>query len=222
MKTYKLRIHIILIFILSFIFSLGFVFFWIKLAISRPEDLTDIGFIIASIVFLIFIGPPIILTITYFQQDLNKKVIIDKANGLIKIEKNREQYSFNRKDLIQVYHVKVDKYAASRYKFPMYEYLLFVFKEKEKLIITNLLCKPKHIIESLSLKPKMIYTNVPLIDKKLGESFLTTAQFDDKVKEFHLNFQNNTDDELMKVCGQKGYADYAKKAARQILNERGR
>jgi len=220
MKIFKLRTHVILIFILSLIFSAGFVFFWIRLAISRPEDLTNIGFIIVSIMFLFFIGPPIILTITYVSEDLNKRVIIDNTTGLIKIEKSGEIYSFSQKDLIQVYHVKVDKFASSHYQFPMYEYLLLLFKEQEKLILTNLLCKPMNIIDSLKLKPKMIYTNVSLIDKKLGESFLTTAQFDNKVKEFYSNFQNKTDEELMQVCGQKGFSDYAKKAARQILNER--
>lgn len=145
----------------------------------------DIGGIIVSIIVLIVVGPPIIMTFTYVREDLNKKLSINNIKGQITVEKGKTKYCFNKKDLIKVYHIKVDKYAMTKYTFPMYEYVLFLFKEQERLIITNLLCKPKYLIESLDLKPQMVYTNVPFINRKIGDRYLTTAQFETKTKEFY-------------------------------------
>ena len=220
MKTYKLRIHIALILILCCLISVGFVSFWIRIAISRPEELTDIGFIIASVLFLIFVGPPIVLTITYFIQDFRKKISVDNTKGILSIRKNNKSFEFRKQDVKEVYHVKVNKSNTSKFQFPMFEYLLFVFEERQKLIVTNLICKPERLLNSLKLTPKVIHTNVPLIDKTMGNSFLTTQEFDAKVNEFYKRYKNKPDNELLEICKNKGYAEYAKKAARQILNEK--
>lgn len=218
METYKLRFHIFLIFILSLLLSSGFVIFVIYTAFQRPEHLTDIAFIIAFILLVIVSGAPIVLTTTYFLEDFRKSVTVDSENEIIKIENRYGKVEFNKKDLIEVYHVKVDRYNFSRFKCPMYEYLLFVFKEREKLIITNLLCKPEKLISALRINPKMIFKNFPFIDREMGNAFLTTEEFDSKVEEFYRNFQDKTKDELLTICKQQGYASYAKKAARQILD----
>jgi len=219
MKKYKLRIPIVFYFILSWIFSAGFILFWIDIAISRPEDLTNKSFIGASILSIILIGPPIILTISYFLEDLRKNIIIDDENELIKIKKRNIIVDFNKKDLLEVYHVKVDRYNSSKFQFPMYQYLLFVFKERKKLVITNLICKPELIINALKINPKIVYKNVPFIDRKMGNSFLTSEELDSKVNEFYIKYKNKKEDELLRICKQPGYTEYAKKAARLILDE---
>lgn len=219
MKKYKLRIPIVLYFILSWIISAGFILFWIDIAISRPEDLTDTSFIGASILFLILVGPPIILTITYFLEDLRKNVIIDDENEIIKIKKGNIIVDFNKKDLLEVYHVKVNWNNSSKFQFTMYRYLLFVFKEKKKLVITNLICKPEIIINALKINPKIVYKNIPFIDRKMGNSFLTSEELDSKINEFYIKYKNKEEDELLRICKQPGYAEYAKKAARLILDD---
>lgn len=185
MKTYKLRIHTLLILVLCCFISVGFVSFWIRIAISRPEDLTDIGFIIVSVLFLIFVGPPIVLTITYFIQDFRKEISVDNTKGILSVRKNNKSFDFEKQHLIEVYHVKVNKSNTSKFQFPMFEYLLFVFEERQKLIVTNLICKPERLLNSLKITPKVIHTNVPLIDKTMGNSFLTTQELDAKVNEFY-------------------------------------
>lgn len=220
MERYKLRIHILILFISGFIISSGIILFFINIAIKRPEDYTDLAFIIALILLLIIGGPPVILTITYFLEDFRKYVTIDFKNGILWIENRNEKIEFNKEDLLEVYHVKVDKYSTSRLKYPMYEYLLFVFKERKKLIITNLICKPEKLKNALGIKSKMIYKNFPFIDREMGNAFLTTDEFERKVKEFYENLQDKPDNELVTICKQQGYANYAKKAARQILDDR--
>lgn len=220
MERYKLRIHIFLIFILSFLLSSGFIVFLIYTAIQRPEDLNDLALIIGLILFLILFGPPVILTTTYFLEDFRKNVTVDVKNKIVRVENKYGEVGFNKKDLLEVYHVKVDRYSFTRFKYPMYEYLLFVFKERKQLIVTNLLCKPVKLISALSVNPKMIYRNVPFIDRELGNAILTTDEFDRKVEEFYKSFQNKTKNELLTICKQQGYASYAKKAARKILDKK--
>jgi len=219
MKTLKLRIHIILIFVASLLISVGFLSYWINLAISNPEDLTNSGYIIMSLFFLVILGPPIVLTITYFYEDLNK--IITLKDKEIIVVKNNQSIVIKRKDIIDSYYVKVDKYNMTRYKFPQYEYILIILKEKKRIYITNLLCKPNLIIDYINLKPEMIYTNVPFIDRQLGDLNLTTQEFEQKVQEFMVNYGDKTEEDLLKICKQSNlYADYAIKAARQLLNKK--
>ncbi|RIJ46769.1 hypothetical protein D1614_17750 [Maribellus luteus] len=220
MEIHKIRIHTAIIFVLCFLIAVGFVAFWLRIAISKPEELTNVGFIVTSIVFLVFVGPPIVLTTTYFLHDFRKTISIDKSSGVLFVKKHNEHFKFNKEKLKEVYHVKVNKNSSSRYQFPMYEYLLFVFEERQKLVVTNLLCKPDTLIRALHITPKVIHTHVPLIDKTMGNTFLTTKEFDAKVKEFYHAYQNKSEAELLDICKQKGYADFAKKAARLLLNEK--
>ncbi|MCG6191264.1 hypothetical protein [Maribellus maritimus] len=92
LKAYRPNIHPYLL------ISVGFIALWIEIAITRPEELTNIGFIIASIFFLVFVGPPVVLTVSYFLQDLNKQISIDKTKGIISVEKNAERHEFKKQD----------------------------------------------------------------------------------------------------------------------------
>jgi len=219
MKTLKLRIHIVLIFIASLLVSVGFLLYWINIAISSPEDLMDFEVIICSLFFLAFLGPPIILTTTYFFEDYNKTIIL--KDDKIVVIKNNQSIVIARKDVIDSYYVKVDEYSRSRYQFSQYEYILIVLKEKKRIYITNLLCKPNMIIDYFNLKPEEINTNVPFIDRKLGDLNLTTQEFEKKVQEFIVTFGDKTEEDLLKICKQSNvYADYAIKAARQLLDKK--
>ena len=126
--------------------AVGFFAFWLNLAITKPENLTDFRYIIPSIFFLAFFGPPIILTISYFIEDFNKRVILLEDKIIVK--KNNQEIIINRKDIIDFFHVKVDKYNISRYKFSDFEYISIILKENQRIYITNLLCKPNEIVEN--------------------------------------------------------------------------
>jgi len=218
-KTLKLRIHIVLIFLALLLIAVGFFAFWLNIAITEPENLTDFRYIIPSIFFLAFFGPPIILTISYFFEDFNKRVIL--LEDKITVKKNNQEIVINRKDIIDFFHVKVDKYNISRYKFSDFEYISIILKENQRIYITNLLCKPNEIINFFKFKPEIIYTNIPFIDRGLGGINLTTQEFEQKVQEFMVNFGDKTEEDLLKICKQSNvYADYAIKAARQLLNKK--
>ncbi|MCG6191263.1 hypothetical protein [Maribellus maritimus] len=72
----------------------------------------------------------------------------------------------------------------------------------------------------MEIEPKVIHSNVPLIDRTMGNSFSTAKEFDSKAKEFYDKYKDKSEKELLEICKQKGYADYAQKTARQLLDEK--
>ncbi|RZT96376.1 hypothetical protein EV201_1014 [Ancylomarina subtilis] len=221
MKTLKLKTYIVLIFITSIFVSGGLLGYGIYFAITRPEDMTDARYIFASIFVLFVLGPPIFMTITYYLEEFKKSVTLYENGNKIVIKNNNEEFIINRAEILDSYHVKVDEHNGLRYKFSEFEYILIVLKGGRRVFITNFLCKPDKILTFLRLKPNMIYTNVPFINRRLGEQYLTPKEFDKKVNEFSEIFRDKKEEDLIKICKQTNvYADYAIRAARQQLRER--
>ena len=221
MTELKPRVDKILIFSVSFLISSLFVIQLIIIIIKRPEDLKDIGSIIIYILFIVLVGPPLVLSTTYFYIDLTKRVFIDENKKQLIIKSRRKEISITRNDIVESYYVRVASLRGSNYKFPFYKYILLVLKERKRIFITNLLCEPEFLIKHLDLNCKLINSNVPLIDRLLGEGVLTSKEFEDKVLEFENNFQVHSNATLSNIISQKNvYADYAREAASRILKKR--
>ena len=109
-----------------------------------------------------------------------------------------------------------------RYRyFDGYEYVLLVLKERVRIYITNLLIDSQDIISLFSLNCMEIESTTPYIDRGMGAGVLTTKEFEQKVKEFELNFQDYPNEKLHSiVLSKKEYASYAIEAARNILEKR--
>ncbi len=221
MTELKPRIGQILIFSVSFLISIALIIFIIRIINKRPEDLKSIEAIIAYLLFIILVGPPLILSTTYFYVDLSKKVCVDKHTKRIIIRKGGTETVITHNDVVESYYVRVENIGGSRYKFPSYKYVLLVLKERKRVFITNLLCDPEVIIKHLDLNCKFINSNVPLIDRTLGGGVLTSKEFENKVLEFENNFQDHSNVMLVNIINQKNvYADYAREAASRILKRR--
>lgn len=221
MTELKPRIGQILIFSVSFLISIALIIFIIRIINKRPEDLKSIDAIIAYLLFIILVGPPLILSTTYFYVDLTKKVSIDMHTKRIIIREGGKETVITHNDVIESYYVRVENLGGSRYKFPFYKYVLLVLKERKRVFITNLLCDPEFIIKHLDLNCKYINSNVPLIDRTLGECVLTSQEFENKVLEFENNFQDHSNEMLVNIINQKNvYTDYAREAASRILKRR--
>jgi len=221
MKTQRLRFNILLIFIGSLLISIFYIGLLIHLIIAEPERLTSSGFIFISIIFIIFLGPPTILTITYFIEDFNKTLEFNLSSGEIIINKNKNCWIINKDSILDFYIVKVDKYTFVRYQFPQYQYVLIILKDGDRIFITNLLSKPQRLIDFLKIIPHEINVLVPFIDRRIGEINLTPDKYEKKVKEFYHTFNIKTNSELIEICSQQAvYADYAREAARRLLKER--
>lgn len=217
----KPRLNQILIFSISLLASMGLIIFIITIIVERPEDLKRLDAIIAYLLFIIVFGPPLIMSITYFYNDLTKKVIIDKLNNQILIRKKGIEQIITNKDIMGAFYVRVGDYNGTRYRFPSYKYLMIVLKERKRICITNLLCEPDEIIKVLKLNPSIIETNVPLINWSFGSSILTSKEFESKVVEFEKNFDDYSNSKLIDIIKQKNvYADYAREAASRILKKR--
>lgn len=219
LKPRKLKI---LIFLVSILFSLVFIGILFKNLNEGYKDLEEIGAILFSIVIMLFVSPPLLLSITYFYTDLTKKVIIDQNQNQIIIKKRRKETIISHEVVMDSFYVKADDFFSyRRYRFPMYKHIVLILKERERVVITNLLCEPELIIETLNLNCKTIYRNIPFIDRFLGGGVLTTKEFESKVLEFENNFQGHSNSMLAEIINQKNiYADYAREAASRILSKR--
>ncbi len=100
-----------------------------------------------SFLILLLLGPSVILTVTYLLEDLRKSVLIDFNNQLVSVTKNGKTKVIKITDIVKSYHIRVEiKTYTHLFKCPFYEHIFLVLKERERYIITNLLCKPKLLI----------------------------------------------------------------------------
>jgi len=222
MTELKPRIQKILIFLVSILFTIVFIGILIKNLTEGYKDLEEIGAILFSIIIMLFVSPPLLLSITYFYTDLTKKVIIDQTKNQIVIKKRGKVTIISHDDVMDSFYVKVDDFIGYRsYTFPMYKYIVLILKERERVYITNLLCEPELIIDTLNLNCKTIYRNIPFLNLTLGGAVMTTKEFEIKVLEFENNFQEHSNSMLAEIIDQKNiYADYAREAASRILSKR--
>jgi hypothetical protein len=220
MTELKPRKDKVVIFLLCLVGPLVLIGLLIKNLIEGYNDFNATATLVIAIVFILFISPPIVLSITYLFIDLTKKIIIDKNN--IVIIKRAKHISINHEDVIVSFYVKVDDFFAyTRYNFPMFKYIVLILKERKKVFITNLLCDPELIIKTLELDNKMILTPFPFLNPTLGNGVLTSKEYEKKVQEFEKLFQQNTNAMLAEIINNKNtYADYAREAATRLLNSR--
>jgi hypothetical protein len=220
---YKLKYDKLFIFLLSCIIPVLVWIIIIKGFIEYPERLTNWILCVPAIIFMLIISPPIILSLTYIIEDINKSVMYDKSTHSVIIKKGRKEYVINQADIIAAYRISVEKkpYSSNRgmrYCFPWFKYALIIIKERKRFFVTNLLCEPLEILNLLNMEYKDIYYNVPIIDRGIGSEFLTTAEFNKKVLEFEDEFKNHSEQELRGIIGdKKTYTDYSRQAARNLL-----
>lgn len=138
MTELKPRIQKILIFLMSILFTLLFIGILFKNLTEGYKDLEEISTILFSIFIILFVSPPLLLSITYFYTDLTKKVIIDQTKNQIVIKKRGKETLISHKDVIDSFYVKVDDFIGYRsYTFPMYRYIVLILKERKKTGVYN-------------------------------------------------------------------------------------
>ena len=177
--------------------------------------------IVVVLLILIFIPLPMILmSAGYLYEHLSKEVFIDREKKLIIIKKGKKEIIITKSDIVESFHVKgVGRHRIRHYD--GYEYVLLVLKERVRIYITYLLIDSQDIISLFSLNCKEIKTATPFIDRGMGAGVLTTKEFEQKVKEFELNFQDYTNEKLHSIIlNKKEYASYAIEAAIMILEKR--
>jgi hypothetical protein len=218
---YKLRIKKLLYFIFLTVISIIFCIYIAKVIYNNPSHKIDRTFIPFILFFFIFFSAPIFLSLTYLIEDFRKTIKLDKVFHTIIIQKGKNNFTINPIEIVSIYHVLVDKESRATYRQTSFEYIVIILKERKRFYITNLICDPSVIINFLNLKYKTIYSNIPLIDRKLGFDVLTTDEFNKNVKEFERNFENYSNDQLIKIINDKGsYMDYARQAAINLLNRK--
>jgi len=164
--------------------------------------------------------PMILMSAGYLYEDLSKEVFIDREKRQIIIKKRNKEIIITKSDVVKSFHVKGVGKPRYRY-FEGYEYVLLVLKERVRIYITNLLIDSQDIISLFSLNCMEIESTTPYIDRRLGAGVLTTKEFEQKVKEFELNFQDYPNEKLHSIIlSKKEYASYATEAARNILKKR--
>ena len=183
-----------------------------------------VGHLIAiGVVFLVLIViplPMILVSVGYLYEDLSKKVFIDREKKLIIIKKWNKEIIITKSDIVKSFHVKGVGKPRYRY-YEGYEYVLLVLKERVRIYITNLLIDSQDIISLFSLNCKEIQTTTPFIDRRMGAGVFTTAEFEQKIKEFEVNFQDYPNEKLHGIImSKKEYASYAIEAAKNILEKR--
>ena len=176
--------------------------------------------VIVFLVLIIISLPMILMSVGYLYEDLSKKVFIDREKKRIIIKKGNKEIIITKSDIVESFHVKGS--GVHRYRhLEEYEYVLLVLKERVRIYITNLLIDSQDIISLFSLNCREIKSAIPFIDRGMGAGVLTTEEFEQKVKEFELNFQDYPNEKLHSiVLSKKEYASYAIEAARNILEKR--
>ena len=177
--------------------------------------------IVAFILTIIIFGPSFILAVTYLYQDLTQKVYIDEHQKQIIIRQKGNEIRISRQDIVEYFLVRVNEKHLHSYRYRPFNYILIVLKERQKIIITNLLIKPEYIIQFFNLYSTILEKNIPFIERSLGDRNLTSEEFENKVNEFINTFLNYSESELKQIiCQKKEYADYARAAASRILSSK--
>ena len=173
--------------------------------------------IVVVSLFTIALLSQIVLPVSYIIEDYKKKIYIDKENQCIIVKKRGEEIRITNADIIKSYHLKaIHRHHGIR----GYEYVVLILPERKKVYITNLFCDSNDIISFLSLSCETLKA-WPMIDRTIGNAFLTTEEYEDKVNEFLEIFKNHSDDDLCKILrNRQDYAIYAVKAAQILLKER--
>ena len=181
-------------------------------------NLIAIGVVLLALIVIPL--PMILMSVGYLYEDLSKEVFIDREKEQIIIKKRNKEIIITKSDIVESFHVKgVGRHRIRHYD--GYEYVLLVLKERVRIYITYLLIDSQDIISLFSLNCKEIKTATPFIDRGMGAGVLTTKEFEQKVKEFELNFQDYTNEKLHSIIlNKKEYASYAIEAAIMILEKR--
>jgi len=220
MKTHSWRSGVVLHFSIGLLGSIIILGFFIKSIIADPEFLTDIAFILALIICLVLIGIYDFVTISYFIEDSKKEISIDFNRKEVSIIKYGKVLKFKKADIYECFFVKSRASWNSQNPFLDHNYLVFVLTNRKRIIITNLLIKPKELINGLKLNPQNIESTIPYIDYKIGDGILTERQFEVKVREFYLCYSAKNKEELLRICQNPDvYANYAIEAARRVLKK---
>jgi hypothetical protein len=216
----KPRKEKILIFSASILVSFIFIGLLIRNLVEGYRDLEMIGAIMVSVFLVLFISPPLLLSITYFYTDLTKQIRIGENQILVK--KGGKLTVISHDDVVDSYYVRTDDIVSyRRYRFPMYRYIVLILKEGRRVFITNLLCEPELVIKTLALDNKIIYTDFPFLKWSIGSGVLTSKEYETKVLEFEKIFREHTNSRLAEIVSQRNvYADYAREAASRILKNR--
>lgn len=194
----------------------------ILLILAVRSILIHKGDLIFILFILIFSTVPTFLSITYFYQDLTKRVFIDNSKKEILIKRFGKEYLIHHNEIIESFCVKVNpkKIGGKHIRFPLYKYVVIILRDR-KFYITCLLCDPDNLNLILNLNCKMAYSDIPFINPFLGGYVLTTKEFEERVLEFENKYGEYSNARLVDIIKRKsGYADYAREAAMRILNKR--
>jgi hypothetical protein len=218
---YKVKPLKLFIFIVTALFSVVFFIFLIHIALSAEKDWTKwITFAFLAFLFIVT-SIPFFLSLTYILEDWGKTVQFDEINHLLKISKKGNITTIKRDEIIAAYQVMYDQYSGSRVRFFWYKYAMIIKKERERVIITNLICEPEEVLSFFKIHYKTFFWNIPVISRSMGSEFLTTEEFNEEVAEFEENFRNYSKEQLQNVLrNPQTYTDYARKAASNLLDKK--
>ena len=215
MQIHKIKIKVLLDFLGT---SLFFFCPLLIMAIVKPNVLHDIFIIILVSIVQIYFSIPLILTITYLIEDFKKTIVLNSQTGVLSVENKQDEIKIYKKDIIDFYYVKGNLVRHFTIDF---DYIVIILKERQRIFITRLICNPQDIIDFIGIEPKEISQILPYLDRKIGSAYLTTQEFEEKVKEFIETYKNKSNEELHNICSHSNtYAEYAIAAAKRILENR--
>lgn len=85
--------------------------------------------VVVSLAIIIISLPILIITVSYFLEDYDKQIFIDKTNRILLVKRRGKEIRFAMADVIKAYYVKA---MAKRYKnggAKRFEYIAFVLPE---------------------------------------------------------------------------------------------